>query len=50
MIFFLGKGGGDAQISEEGCDSSELKTCVDMTPRTQVGLPRTREELDAHCL
>ncbi|CAH0720037.1 unnamed protein product, partial [Brenthis ino] len=47
---FLVASGGDAQLSEEGCDSSELKICVDMTPRTPVGLPRTREELDAHCL
>ncbi|XP_046978198.1 uncharacterized protein LOC124543917 isoform X1 [Vanessa cardui] len=40
---------GGAQINEDSCDPSELKTCVDMTPRTPVGLPRTREELDAHC-
>ncbi|OWR45008.1 hypothetical protein KGM_214529 [Danaus plexippus plexippus] len=42
--------GGGAQTSEDSCDPQELKVCVDGTPRTPVGLPRTREELDKHCL
>ncbi|CAH2241790.1 jg16352 [Pararge aegeria aegeria] len=42
--------GGGAQVSEDSCDASELKICVESTPRTPVGLPRTKEELDAHCL
>ncbi|XP_045449805.1 uncharacterized protein LOC123658425 [Melitaea cinxia] len=42
---------GKAQLSEDSCDSSELQICVDMIKqiRTPVGLPRTKEELDAHC-
>lgn len=42
---------GRAQLSEDSCDSSELQICVDMIKhtRTPVGLPRTKEELDAHC-
>ncbi|XP_072932369.1 uncharacterized protein [Epargyreus clarus] len=47
-VFFAN--GGGAQLSDiDNCDPAELKHCVDMIPRTQVGLPRTRAELDAHC-
>ncbi|CAG9562695.1 unnamed protein product [Danaus chrysippus] len=42
--------GGGAHTSEDSCDPQELKVCVDGIPRTAVGLPRTREELDKHCL
>ncbi|XP_030025515.2 uncharacterized protein LOC115444037 [Manduca sexta] len=46
---FIANGGG-AQLSEiDNCDSAELKICVDLIPRTHVGLPSTKEELDAHC-
>ncbi|XP_034829360.1 uncharacterized protein [Maniola hyperantus] len=48
-VVFIANGGG-AQLSEESCDASELKICVESTPRTPVGLPRTKQELDAHCL
>ncbi|XP_041979816.1 uncharacterized protein LOC121733586 [Aricia agestis] len=41
---------GRAQLPEEACDAGELKRCVEMTPRTPVGLPRTKDELDARCL
>ncbi|XP_047523256.1 uncharacterized protein LOC125061723 [Pieris napi] len=40
---------GGAQMSEDSCDANELRLCVDLTPKTPVGLPRTRKELDAHC-
>ncbi|KAJ2951094.1 hypothetical protein O0L34_g5477 [Tuta absoluta] len=33
----------------ESCDSGELRVCVEQIPRTPVGLPKNREELDAHC-
>ncbi|XP_060801600.1 uncharacterized protein LOC106134904 [Amyelois transitella] len=46
---FISSGGG-AQLSDaENCDAGELKVCVDLIPKTPVGLPRTREELDLHC-
>ncbi|XP_045499070.1 uncharacterized protein LOC123696749 [Colias croceus] len=49
-VLFIASGGG-AQINEDSCDASEqLKICVETTPKTPVGLPRTRKELDAHCL
>ncbi|XP_023934106.2 uncharacterized protein LOC112043074 [Bicyclus anynana] len=48
-LVFIANGGG-AQLNEDSCDASELKKCVESTPRTPVGLPRTKEELDAHCL
>ncbi|CAG9562514.1 unnamed protein product [Danaus chrysippus] len=41
---------GSALTSEDSCDPKDLKLCVDATPRTQVGLPRNKEELDKHCL
>lgn len=42
--------GGEAQFSEgEHCDYSDLTVCVGLIPRTKVGLPKTKEELDAHC-
>lgn len=41
--------GGGAQLSEENCDPGDLKVCVDLIPRTPVGLPRNKHELDAHC-
>lgn len=45
------KGGGGAQLGEvENCDEGQLNLCVELIPRTPVGLPRTKEELDAHCL
>ncbi|CAK1555106.1 unnamed protein product [Leptosia nina] len=47
-VVFIASGGG-AQLNEDSCDTKELKICVDMTPKTPVGLPRTRKELDAHC-
>ncbi|CAK1585431.1 unnamed protein product [Parnassius mnemosyne] len=41
--------GGGAQLGEDSCDTSELKICVEAIPRTPVGLPRNKAELDAHC-
>ncbi|CAG5028144.1 unnamed protein product [Parnassius apollo] len=38
-----------AQLGEDICDPSELKICVESIPRTPVGLPRNKAELDAHC-
>ncbi|XP_061378641.1 uncharacterized protein LOC133319193 [Danaus plexippus] len=54
MIYFfvsvvLIADGGGAQTSEDSCDPKELKVCVDGTPRTPAGLPRTKEELDKLC-
>ncbi|XP_050668585.1 uncharacterized protein LOC126967924 [Leptidea sinapis] len=49
VITYIADGGG-AQLNEDSCDPSELKICVQTTPKTPVGLPRTQEELDAHCL
>ncbi|KAJ0183304.1 hypothetical protein K1T71_001280 [Dendrolimus kikuchii] len=38
-----------SQVAEpETCDTDQLKICVQV-PRTPVGLPRNKEELDAHC-
>ncbi|XP_026319247.1 uncharacterized protein LOC113229781 [Hyposmocoma kahamanoa] len=46
---FIASGGG-AQLGEtDNCDSSELNVCVEQIPRTPIGLPKTKEELDAHC-
>ncbi|RVE54916.1 hypothetical protein evm_000283 [Chilo suppressalis] len=48
--FALFLSGGGAQLGDiDNCDSNELKVCVDLIPRTPVGLPRTREDLDLHC-
>ncbi|XP_059057528.1 uncharacterized protein LOC131851114 [Achroia grisella] len=54
MIFFVLSAvfiasGGGAQLNDENCDSGELKVCVELIPRTPVGLPKTKEELDLHC-
>nr|XP_032516874.1 uncharacterized protein LOC116769792 [Danaus plexippus plexippus] len=38
-----------AHTSEDSCDLQELKFCVDATPRTQIGLPKNKDELDNHC-
>ncbi|XP_028176209.1 uncharacterized protein LOC114364303 [Ostrinia furnacalis] len=46
---FIASGGG-AQLGEaDNCDPGELKVCVDLIPRTPIGLPKTRDELDLHC-
>ncbi|XP_022828265.1 uncharacterized protein LOC111357696 [Spodoptera litura] len=43
-------GGGGAQLEEmENCDAADLNVCVELIPRTPVGLPRNKNELDAHC-
>ncbi|CAH0586944.1 unnamed protein product [Chrysodeixis includens] len=43
-------GGGGAQLGEtENCDAADLNMCVGLIPRTPVGLPRNKHELDAHC-
>ncbi|XP_075975351.1 uncharacterized protein LOC142976038 [Anticarsia gemmatalis] len=47
-VLFIASGGG-AQLGEENCDAGDLKLCVDLIPRTPVGLPRNKHELDAHC-
>ncbi|XP_049872602.1 uncharacterized protein LOC126371338 [Pectinophora gossypiella] len=48
-VMFIASGGG-AQLGEaDNCDPSELNICVELIPRKPVGLPKNREELDAHC-
>ncbi|XP_045535991.1 uncharacterized protein LOC106714004 [Papilio machaon] len=50
VLLLIASGFGADFPEEESCDSSQLKVCVDSIPRTRVGLPRNKEELDAHCL
>ncbi|KAI8421775.1 hypothetical protein MSG28_009738 [Choristoneura fumiferana] len=33
----------------DSCDPKELGICVEKIPKTPVGLPKTKEELDTHC-
>ncbi|CAH2047227.1 unnamed protein product, partial [Iphiclides podalirius] len=54
LLFFLVArmimSGGGTQIGEtDSCDPNELKLCVQMIPRTPIGLPKNKADLDAHC-
>ncbi|CAG9133229.1 unnamed protein product [Plutella xylostella] len=47
-VFIAGsRGAGLGEV--DNCDVNELKVCIELIPRTPVGLPRSRDELDAHC-
>ncbi|XP_068617343.1 uncharacterized protein [Battus philenor] len=51
LALLLITSGDGSQLGEtDSCDPAELKLCVELIPRTPVGLPRNKKELDAHCL
>ncbi|XP_021207924.1 uncharacterized protein LOC114245633 [Bombyx mandarina] len=46
-IFIASSGG--TQLETDSCDSADLNVCIELIPKTPVGLPRNKNELDAHC-
>ncbi|XP_013138091.1 PREDICTED: uncharacterized protein LOC106103008 [Papilio polytes] len=49
VLLLLTSSAGSDLPEEETCVSSQLQVCIDRVPRTRIGLPRNKEELDAHC-
>ncbi|XP_061714388.1 uncharacterized protein LOC133522922 [Cydia pomonella] len=49
ITVFIASGESTTLGESDNCDPSELNICVEKIPKTPVGLPKTKEELDTHC-